>query len=424
MQTRLVFFLMLISVSYFNSFAANAQELKQDSITITLPEAEKRFVEQSLSVIAAHYDVTVANEGVLDAKLWYNPQLTYSQGLYDPQTKKYFDNSATGQFDVQLSQLFSIAGRHTNTVKLAKLNAQKSELQFKDVVRSLKLELYKDYETIYADEQKVKLYEYETDHLNKLLEGEKQQLQLGAVSQNEVIRLTAEIQQLTNSSVQNYNELLDAQHDLKTLLNYNEKVFLVAAPVADVAGQLPSMDAVITTAEQNRPDYLLSKTEVEYEKQNIRLQRSLGVPDMNLTVEHDQASSYVRDYNGIGISFPLPVFNRNQHQVRIAKAQYNKAIAEDSIQTYSLHNEVGQAYASYININKRFGSVSGDFSNQLDQLNQNALSNYSKRFINLIDFLDQVRTYTQSAINLIDLKHQFHDAVNSLNYVTGTVIIK
>src|ERR1041384_2420633 len=134
MQTGRFNLFMLSAFTYLISFASETQEMKQDSIIITLADAEKRFVEQSLSLIAAHYDVTAANEQVLDAKLWYNPQLTYSQTLYDPETKKYFDNSPTGQYDVQLSQLFSIAGRHTNTVKLAKLNAQKGEWQFKDVV--------------------------------------------------------------------------------------------------------------------------------------------------------------------------------------------------------------------------------------------------------------------------------------------------
>ena len=418
------FLFYLIYLSLCNSFKAQNKSIQQDTVKLTIAEAEERFVKNNLSLLADKYDIDIAKSKVLDAKLWNNPNLNYSQGLYDPHSGRYFDNSSTGTYNIQIQELFSIAGKHTNSVKLAKINEKMSEWQFKDIIRSLKYQLYTDFNTILTNQEQSKLYDYEIEKLNVLLSSMDQQKQLGVIPGNDIIRLKAEIEDLKNSSVQNYNELLSTEKDIKILLNYNYGVYVVAIDGSDSNQTIPILSDLINTAENNRPDLQVSRSTIEYQMQNIKLQRSLSVPDMTLGVWRDESGSYTNNLEEISLGFDLPLFNRNQHQIKIAKYQLEQAKLNDSLQQNTLENEVAQAYSAYSNLNIQFNSKDKDYNHQLDDLNNDAISNYSKRLINLVDFLDQIRTFTTSRLSYYQLKKQYQDAVNLLNFVTGTTIIK
>ena len=418
------FLFYLIYLSLCSSYKAQNKSNQADTVKLTITEAEDWFVKNNLSLLADRYNIDIAKSKVLDAKLWNNPNLNYGQGLYDPHSGRYFDNSSSGTYAVQIQELFSIAGKHTNTAKLAKINEKMSEWQFKDIIRSLKYQLYTDFNTLLTDQQQSKLYDYEIEKLNVLLNGMEQQKQLGVIPGNDIIRLKAEIEDLKNSSVQNYNELLSTEKDIKILLNYNYGTYVVAIDGSASDSAIPTLSDLINTAENNRPDLQVSKSTIEYQMQNIKLQRSLSVPDMTLAVWRDESGSYTNNLEEISLGFDLPLFNRNQHQIKIAKYQLEQAKLNDSLQQNTLENEVAQAYSVYSNLNIQFNSKDIDYNRQLDDLNNDAISNYSKRLINLVDFFDQVRTFTTSRLSYYQLKKQYQDAVNLLNFVTGTTIIK
>ncbi len=399
-----------------------AEKNLRDTFQLSLPEAEKIFIQNNLLLLTSKYDVDVAKLEVLDSKLWYNPEVSYSQEFYNHDSKKYF--LSKDQVDVQVSQLISIAGKHTNTVKLARLNNEKAEWQFKEILRGLKFELWSRYSALSSAQQKQRLFDYEVEKLRALMQGEQQKLALGAISKNDVLRLQTEINDLVNDALLNYDELESAEQDLNVLLNLDEPTFIVTKDNSTSAASVPVLASLIETAEKNRPDLQLLETDISYLKQNIKLQRSLAVPDLQFTGEYDKASSFTRNYTGIGVALPLPIFNRNQHQIGIAKTLLDQSLMNDSMQENVVRNEVTNAYFSFQKVNDSFKSNNGDFENSLNEMNQYALENYSKHNINLIDFLDQVRTYTQSKLKIIDLKEQLNIAKHTINFVTSSQIIK
>jgi len=415
-----------IAIFLLNGIFASAADnvFKTDSMKLSLAEAERIFAERSLSLIAAKYNIDVAHSQVLDAKLWYNPQLSYANDLYDPETKKWFDNSITGTYDVQLSQLISFAGRHSNAVKLAKVNEKLTEFQFLELVRDLKFEVYNQFNLIVADIKKQTLYENEIQQLRKLLQGEQQQVQLGVAAKNELIRLTAEMQDIQNSYVQNNAELNQAEKELKTLLRIQFSVFVVAEETNSPINSAPPLEQIVSTAKENRPDLKISQMQIDYQTQNLSLQRSLAWPDLTFNYEHTFRGNYENHYNGIGVSFPLPVFNRNQHIIHSTNTLLAQAQVQDSLQQSTVENEVTAAYLNYINLSRQLNLVDKSYPQQLGDLNRFAFENYSKHLINLIDFLDQVRTYTQAELSLIELNRQYQNSIHTLNYVTASNVIK
>ena len=175
---------------------------------------------------------------------------------------------------------------------------------------------------------------------------------------------------------------------------------------------------------KNRPDLLLAHKEVEYEQRNLKLQKATRAPDVTLGLEYDRAGSYTTNYYGIGASMDLPVFNRNQGEVRAAKATVKNRSCWILLQNNTVKNEVVGAYMRLNSVKNQTESLSSSYPTDIEQLLDAAVKNYNKRYISLLEFLDQIRTYNAAKQGLIELSADYFNAKQYLNYTTGTDIVK
>lgn len=412
-----VIFILFCSQHLFSQ-STNTLAFK-DTVTMNMDEVEQRFISKNLNIIAAKYNIDIADAGVLQAKQWYNPNLSIDGDFIDQSNSKIFNWGNGGNSEAQFQQLFSIAGKHTNTVKLAKQNLLEAKLIFLDFLRALKFQLYTDYGNILYSQQQLTLLENQEKSLMKLLEGMKQMKKVGAVSGNDVLRLEAELTDLRNQFLAIESNMLDAQTDIKTLLQIPENVYLVLKEPVIKQKELPQIQNVLDSVSKTRPDVLLTHQDIELQKTNLNLQKSIAVPDMSFILGWTHQGSWRTDYNYIGLSSDLPVFNRNQGNIKAAKFQVKQSEANDSIQMLKLKNEIVTSYVTVARNQQRINELDTKYSEQLDELMQNAVSNYQKRNINLLDFLDQLRTYTAAKTSLINLMGGYFGAIQDFNFKTG-----
>src|SRR5947208_9972267 len=106
--------LLFIAVSFFSlqGFAQTAQYT--DTLRVTLPEDEKIFTANNLSLLASHYNIDINKALGLQAKYWDNPVLSTDQNIYDGGWFRHYDGY--GQVYVQLSQLIKTAGKRKKLV--------------------------------------------------------------------------------------------------------------------------------------------------------------------------------------------------------------------------------------------------------------------------------------------------------------------
>src|SRR3954471_17967851 len=104
----------------------------QDTIRLTLPEAEKMFLDSNFQLLAGRYNVDASKAQIIQARLWPNPNLAITHGLYSGELNKFFPTGKNDETTVNLSQLILLAGKRNKQVKLAQANAQLTEFQFFD----------------------------------------------------------------------------------------------------------------------------------------------------------------------------------------------------------------------------------------------------------------------------------------------------
>jgi cobalt-zinc-cadmium efflux system outer membrane protein len=384
---------------------------------------QKRFLSKNLNIIASKFNIDIAKAQVIQAKTYYNPNLALNGAFYNNQSHQYFDLSYTGNVDGQITQLFSIAGKHINTVKLAKVSEEEAELAFQDFMRALYFQLFTDYKNIYYSQQQINLLNAQEKALSNLIKGSEQMLRLGAISGNDLFRLKAELNDLANQSISVQNAMLDVQTDMKTLLNYGPSTYLSLSEFVPATTVPPPFEKALSTAE-NRPDILLAHKNVEYNQVNLKLQKSTAVPDLAFNFAYSHNGSYGLDYTGAGVAMDLPIFNYNQGNIKAARYSISQAQTQDTLQLNTLHNEVATSYVTYLLTKTRLDKFDNEYSKQLEEMKDFAFQNFSKRNINLLEFLDQLRTYNAAKSSLIGLKSSYLDALNDFNFKTGTFYLK
>lgn len=109
---------------------------------------------------------------------------------------------------------------------------------------------------------------------------------------------------------------------------------LSSLSLADLDSLLPS-----------RPDQRLAFSILEASKANLKLQRSLSAPEFAIQGIYDRAGNFINNYFAVGLSFSVPIFNRNQGNIKSAKLEIEKSLKEKEYTENRANSELYVAYS-------------------------------------------------------------------------------
>ena len=415
----------LLSVCFYG------QDLYKDTLKITVQKADSLFVLQNLSLLAEKCNIDAAQAQVLQAKVFNNITFGINQNVLNTEYKtnggrKWFDYTNKGETSVQLQKLFQIAGQRNKQIKLARLSANKEVQLYFDLLRTLKFTLRSSLYNIYYLKQIVTVYDKEIASMNGLISVYQNQFEKGYISKKELLRLKSSLFSLENERIGYTTQLLSNQADFNVLMHTTNVYYapqIDTAAFNSVALQNFKVQALIDSATQNRYDLKMAQSDVDINQTNLSLQKAMGVPDIALSTGWDRNGSYVRDYNYIGVQFDLPIFNRNQGNIKTAKAmvegsKYNLLTAQDQVKA-----DVITAYANAVETDNIYAKFDKKFVSDLEILNKEMLKNFEKKNISLIEFLDYYDAYKENAVQLNNLLYNRINAFENINFSIGKDII-
>ncbi|MBS1562820.1 MAG: TolC family protein, partial [Bacteroidetes bacterium] len=322
-----------------------------DTLHLSIPDAEKLFLQNNLSLLAEHYNVDINKAFVQQARYWDNPQLNTDQNIYDGKFFRHDKNY--GQVYLQLTQLIRTAGKRNKQIKLANDQVLSAEQQFNDLLRNLRYTLRTDMVTLDQQLRTLAIYSNETASLQKLVSGMDAQLQAGNISQKDNIRVKALLFNLQSDAAALQSQIADTQKELATLLQAKGDTVYVPVITATPAPALTyNLAQLLDSARTNRPDYLLAQTNLQAQQHNLAYQKAQVAPDLTVGVEYDRLSSYVPNLWGLTISLPLPILNRNKGNIKAAQLGINQASVQVLQAGRQAETEVIAAYNKLLTLQK------------------------------------------------------------------------
>lgn len=390
--------------------------------SLTLKDAEQLFLKQNLSLIAARYDIDMAQAQVLQAKLFENPVISLEQNVYNRLNGKYFDLGKDGESGVEIEQIISIAGQRNNRIRLEKMNREMAEYQFEEVLRTLRSELNERFVETYFLIKSLAVYEKEITSLEHLLAEMKLQQKKGNISLMEASRLEAMLLSLKKERNEQQNNLAAMRGELNLLLCLPADAQPDPVLDEDILKQLDLSQlsyADLSAKMSERPDLKMARTGIRTSQANLKLQKSLAFPEVSLKGNYDRAGNFINNYFAVGLSFSVPIFNRNQGNIKSARIEMMKADKEKDYAMEKANMELFTAYSRLEKAADLYRSIDSDLERNFEKLIAGVNETFRKRSISLLEFIDYYESYKETCLQLYDTRKDLLLSMEGLNRTVG-----
>ena len=394
--------------------------------TLTLKEAEQRFLERNLSLIAERYNIDMAQAQVLQAKLFENPVISLEQNVYNRLNGKYFDFGKEGEAVVEIEQVIYLAGQRNKQVRLEKINKEIAEYQFEEVMRTLRQELNEKFVEVYFLSKSIAIYEKEVNSLQVLLGGMKIQQEKGNISLMEISRLESMLFSLRKEKNERENDLLTTRGELNLLLNLPEDTQVQLSLDEEVLQQLDLSQlsfADLKAIINERPNQKIARSTVNASRANLKLQKSMAFPEFSVKGNYDRVGNFINDYFAIGVSLSVPIFNRNQGNIKAARFSIQQAGVQQEYAANRSDMELFTAYTSLEKATQLYQSTNMDLERNFEKLITGVNENFTRKNISLLEFIDYYDSYKETCIQLYEIKKNVFLAMENLNTVVGQNVL-
>lgn len=414
------FWLLLLSCLSLQAAAQLNSNVPQH---LTLQQADSLFLVHNYQLLAERYNLSGAEAQIIQAKLWDNPNLSLAQGAYYPEDHTYFNLSGPrSENAVAIQQLFRIAGKRGWQIRMARTNYQWSRSNFYDLIRTLDYSLHSMFFDLYFQHKNENIYRQEIKSLQETVHSFSSGLSKGYISQKEFVRMEALLLSLQSEYSSLQNEILQTESDLSTLLGDSAGNFLPVVQLSFISHLHPgqySLGALIDSAFRHRPDLEMAQQSILLSHENLSYQKSLAVPDLTLGASYDKRGSYIPNYNAITLSFDLPIFNRNQGNIKAAKARLEYEQEGLRGKVLEIENRISTAYMQALNSDTLTENVPSGLQTDFRNLAGTMLASYKDRTINLLEFIDFFDAYKETSVQINTLMDNKVQALVKLNYECG-----
>lgn len=397
----------------------------QNNPNLSLEQADKLLITNNLDLLAAKYDINIAEAQKIQAKLFDNPDISFSVPIYSREFK-WFD--VGGNYVISLEQAIKIAGKRKAGIQLAESQKELATWQYEVLARQLKYALHNSYFTLYYTQQSIDKTQNEVSKIKRLIEALQIQYDKGNITLNELVRMKALYNSLSSNSLELKKTMNEEMNNLKTLLIVNPSQEIKISPTEKEINRyqfaLIDLQEAIKKAENEQPEIKLAQANTLLNESQLKNEKKQSIPDLNLGLSYTKDGDYTSKVTYASIGFNIPLFNRNQGNIKAAEYAVKQSKLSEENQKNLMVNNITTAYNSILSIEEREKDIPADFETQFDSLMEQVSENYQKRNLSLLEFVDLIETYHEQVIENNNLKLNKIEAYEDFDYNSGYTLFK
>ena len=247
----------------------------------------------------------------------------------------------------------------------------------------------------------------------------------GNIPPKDVVRLKSAYFTINNDKAAFARQYAEENKKIQILLQQQAyiKPIISEASYSNFERQ-PLLDSMLTLALANRPDYKIADAEVMLAQYNLRAQKAQAVPDINLFSNYDQRGGAFNNQINAGISMPLPLWNRNQGNIKAAQWQQKSTQVLQQQKSIEINSEVREAFANMLRSIQEYKKVKQFYNDDFEIVAQGVSENFKNRNISIIEFMDFFEAYNESVAERQRVNIQLITGAEWVNYVTAAKVYK
>ncbi len=339
--------------------------------------------------------------------------------IFSPGSFSLDNLNVTQQFDVGIGYLFERGHKRQRRLQAARDQTSVTRAQVTDAERTLIFNVGQQFIAVLLAESSLQLAQQDLSSFQQTVDISETQYKSGFISEGDYLKIKLQLLQFQTDVSSARLARVEALAGLRQLLGYEA----VGADF-DVLGQLEyqpvksSEDDLRALALRQRPDFRAAELGITAAQSQILLAKANSKQDVTGTYDFTHVSG--QNTASVFVSFPLPIFDRNQGEIArtryaLTQAQQQQQAASDIVLT-----DVTNAYET-VRSNDEVVKLytSGYLKNSQDSRDISEYA-YKRGAASLLDYLDAERSYRAVQLAYRQALASYMTAVEQLKQAVGT----
>jgi cobalt-zinc-cadmium efflux system outer membrane protein len=398
----------------------------------TLDALIERLVQRNLSLLARSYELPQAEADILTAGLRANPLLYADSQLIPYGNYSTRRPGGPTQYDLNITYPIDITHKRRARTLVACQAKRVLQAQFQDAVRLQIDNLYTAFTDVLGARETIRFAEAARAGLETLLDRTRRMYEKGSRTRADVSRVEALYEAAEIELMDSQEVLRTASRNLGTLLNMpgpEAEALRVRGSIRDTAPPPAAIDELIRIARDYRPDVAAYRLGIGRADAEVKLAQANRMSDVfllyqpytfqnNAPFNRDSATSWA-----LGVTVPLPVFNRNQGNVQRARVNSVQSRIELDERIQQVANEVRQAERQYALTRAALARIEGRLIPAASRTLRDAYQLYVQGEEDALVFLNAQREYNEAARQYRDMLVRHRRSMLRLNTAVGLRIL-
>lgn len=386
---------------------------------LTLRHALSLVLERNPELQAFSWEMRAMEASALQAGLLSNPEI---EGFFE-------DFGGTGSVEgfkgtettVLLSQIIPLGGKLSKRRRLGELNTALSGWDYE----AAKLDIYtataKTFTDVLAAQAELDLTRELVRLAERVYETVSEQASAGQISPIQEKRAKVALSQTAIRLSRAERSLEATRRNLSSLWDGNEPLFDAAEGDLESVVPVPSYDNLVQYISHN-PDVARWAAEIEQREASLRLEKAEAIPDPLVSGGYRRINENDDNAFVVGLSIPIPVFDRNQGGILEARRRLSKADREKRNAEITVNAALTDAYKNLSSSYEEVTSLGREVLPEARSAYSAIFEGYREGKFSLLDVLDAQRTVFDIDFQYIDALRAYHHSLADVERLTGTPI--
>ena len=398
---------------------------------MTLDQAIERLIRENLDLKSKFFEIPQAKADMLTASLRANP-VFYADSQLIPYGQ--YTRSRPGgqtQYDINISYPLDLSRKRQARTASAIKATQVVEAQYQDAVRQTIDNLYSGYVDVLQARRTIAFTQAGLEGLTRSLKATEDLANRGEKKKSDVQRLRIQRNLAEQQLLESNEAFRKAKQALATQLNIppdQADLIELHGTLKDQGLSPPSLNEMIQIALTSRPDVISFRLGVNRAKADVKLQYANRFSDVYVLYQpytlQDNTPFGLKSPTSwaLGVTVPLPIYNRNQGNIQRAKLNVSQTQVELSSVERQAIQDVQVAEREYL-----AAKASVERIETLVLPDATALLGEAQRLfpgeIQVLDYLAALKDYNDNARTYLDSQVRLRRAMLNINTVVGQRIL-
>lgn len=397
---------------------------------LTIDQAIERLIRENLDLRAKFHEIPKAQADVLTSGLRANPLL-----FFDAQRVPYGGNGGARrggssvqngtEYDININHPLDLNGKRKARIEVACRAKKVLEAQYQDAVRVEIDNLYTAFVNVLGERETVRYAEASVSGLRDVLRSTRAQLENKVITEADFLQVKGQLD-ASELGLMDARELLhDAKQSLCVLLAIPSEQAESLEPRGSIHDRLdspPAVDDLVGLALTCRPDLAAFRLGIARAEADVRLAERNRFQDVYLLYQPYTFEAGVTSW-ALGATVPLPVYNRNQGNIRRTQINVSQVKTELSAQEQRVIAEVRKAQREYALTRAVVERIERELLPDAIRVRDTVLRRFSLGEVDAIAYLNAQKAYNDVVRQYRDTVVRHRRSMLRLNTVVGQRIL-